>query len=504
VGIDRYAAWPQLANAVNDARATSRLFTRLGFEQVTAPLLDEAATGDAIRHLVTDDLAQLSPEDSLVVFFAGHGHTHTARFGDTSVKTGCVIPVDGAPSRGHITSSWLRLDSWLSDIARLPPRHILVLIDACHSGVALGALHKWRDDGAEAATELAALQARRSRRVITSALDDQRAMDGGPYPGHSLFTGCLIEALSGGLAEGGRRIATGRELGQYLQQRVRSHPPCTQTPDFGAFELDDRGDIVLPTLPDQLVGDASSELRTVGTSDMPALLAGTARAVDEARPRGEIRPRVGIVLVLGALVAAAIFIATRLDPDPPDTAPDLMTSAASSGRPTVATAPADSARSATPREPDAAVSGAALPPGSSPTETSLDAGSDPPGDAAPASGGTSLAHDANRPVSGSRSRARDRATVASDKPPTPDPPIDMGPNSDPGSAVPPATQPPASPTPAPPAGCLKVDFAAVYEAASPARQAVHTALRNLKACRNAGAVTDADFNRYQTALVAKL
>jgi hypothetical protein len=80
----------------------------------------------------------------------------------------------------------------------------------------------------------------------------------------------------------------------------------------------------------------------------------------------------------------------------------------------------------------------------------------------------------------------------------------MGPNSDPGSAVPPATQPPASPTPAPPAGCLKVDFAAVYEAASPARQAVHTALRNLKACRNAGAVTDADFNRYQTALVAKL
>jgi hypothetical protein len=178
VGIDRYAAWPPLANAVNDARAASRLFTGLGFEQVTAPLLDEAATGEAIRHLVTDDLAQLSSDDSLVLFFAGHGHTHTAHFGDTSVKTGCVIPVDGAPPRGHITGSWLRLDAWLSDVARLPPRHILVLIDACHSGVALGALHKWRDDGADPATELAALQARRSRRVITSALDDQRAMDG--------------------------------------------------------------------------------------------------------------------------------------------------------------------------------------------------------------------------------------------------------------------------------------------------------------------------------------
>jgi uncharacterized caspase-like protein len=99
IGIDRYAEWSQLANAVSDARAAARLFTGLGFEQVTAPLLDDAATGDAMRHLVTGGLAQLSPDDSLVVFFAGHGHTHTADFGDTTVKTGCMIPVDGARPR---------------------------------------------------------------------------------------------------------------------------------------------------------------------------------------------------------------------------------------------------------------------------------------------------------------------------------------------------------------------------------------------------------------------
>src|ERR1051325_2956618 len=130
IGIDRYAEWPQLANAVRDARAAAQLFAGLGFEQVAAPLLDDAATGNALRHLVTDELAQLSPEDSLVVFFAGHGHTHTADFGDTTVKTGCVIPVDGAQPRGHISASWLRLDAWLSDIARLPPRHTLVAVRA--------------------------------------------------------------------------------------------------------------------------------------------------------------------------------------------------------------------------------------------------------------------------------------------------------------------------------------------------------------------------------------
>jgi hypothetical protein len=247
IGIDQYVAWPRLSNAVSDAAGAARLFTQLGFVEVTVPLLDGAATGEAMRCLVTDDLAQLAPDDSLVLFFAGHGHTHTAHFGDVSVKTGYVIPVDAGHSGGRV-ATWLRLDSWLSDIARLPPRHILVIIDACHSGVALGALVKWRDAVPAPASALDDLQARRSRRIITSALDDQRAMDSGPYPGHSLFTGCLIEGLSGGLSECGRHVATGSEIGLYLQRRVSSYPMSTQTPDFGALELDDRGEIVVPIL----------------------------------------------------------------------------------------------------------------------------------------------------------------------------------------------------------------------------------------------------------------
>jgi len=489
VGIDRYAEWPRLANAVNDARATARLFTGLGFEQVTAPLLDEAATGEAIRHLVTDGLAQLLSDDSLVIFFAGHGHTHTAHFGDTSVKTGCVIPVDGAPPRGHITASWLRLDSWLSDVARLPPRHILVLIDACHSGVALGALHKWRDEGAEPATELAALQARRSRRVITSALDDQRAMDGGPYSGHSLFTGCLIEALSGGLAEGGRRIATGRELGQYLQKRVRSYPPSTQTPDFGTFELDDRGDIVVPTLPEPPTGAPEPEQRAVEASAVPMLAADTRRAAASARRRGGIGPRITIVLGVGALVAAAAVIGTwRGEPNPPGTALDATNGAASSGPRAVVAAPSDSVASAAAQTPDAAVLVAPLRAlGSNRSDRALGAGSAVSRDDALPSHSIPLLRGTDPPVPASRSRDRGRAPAAGKQRPVP--------------AMPPAsTAAPESPTSA----CSKADFAAVYEAASPAPEVVRAALRNLKACRDVGAITDADSDRYQTALVAKL
>lgn len=246
IGIDDYVAWPRLGNARSDAVGVQQVFQQLGFVEVTPPLLDRDATGQAMHRLVADDLrTRLSPDDSLVLFFAGHGRTETTRLGGKLVKTGYAIPADAELSGDH-TASWIRLDTWLSHVARLPPRHILVILDACYSGVALGAV-KVRD--AELPTDpVDALQTRLSRRIITSALDDQRALDGGLYPHHSLFTGFLIDGLSRDLADGRRQHVTGSELGLYLQRRVRDHTRSTQTPDFGALDHDDRGEFLVPIL----------------------------------------------------------------------------------------------------------------------------------------------------------------------------------------------------------------------------------------------------------------
>lgn len=248
IGIDRYRAWPMLSNAVRDALGALEVFRRLGFEPIVAPLINESATSDAIHRLVTDDLATLGSSDSLVVFFAGHGHTQTRTLQSGPVQTGFLIPIDGDRPDGR-TATWLRLDTWLSDVARLPARHILVILDACHSGLALGSMIKWRGAG-EALRDgsLEQLRHRQSRRVITSALGDQRAMDGGPIAGHSLFTGCLIEGLTGGLTRHGRPEVTGSEIGLYVQQRVSSYTDSQQTPDFGTLELDHRGEIVVPIM----------------------------------------------------------------------------------------------------------------------------------------------------------------------------------------------------------------------------------------------------------------
>jgi len=82
IGIDRYRAWGRLHNAVRDAEGARDAFVALGFKAIGPQLFDEAATGAALRRLVTDDLRGLGTSDSLVLFFAGHGYTTTMTYPD--------------------------------------------------------------------------------------------------------------------------------------------------------------------------------------------------------------------------------------------------------------------------------------------------------------------------------------------------------------------------------------------------------------------------------------
>ncbi|HVV82395.1 MAG TPA: caspase family protein [Kofleriaceae bacterium] len=246
IGIDQYHRCRPLTNAVRDARGACELFVKLGFQPI-AELYDDAATADRLQALVTDELNSLGGSDSLIIFYAGHGGTREQRVGDDVIKTGYIIPVDGDDTPDRV-ASWVDLEGWLRSIARLPALHILVVLDACYLGIALDPAIKWRDVLPPSDTRLHVLATRRSRRIITSALDDQRARDDGPVAGHSLFTGCLIEALTGGMGASDRGTVTGSELGVYVRNRVISYPRSEQTPDFGTFELDQRGEMPVPLL----------------------------------------------------------------------------------------------------------------------------------------------------------------------------------------------------------------------------------------------------------------
>jgi hypothetical protein len=461
IGIDGYTGWTRLHNAVNDAQGILRLFSQLGFESIGPPLFDEMATGDALRRLATDDLATLGLEDSLVLFFAGHGTTLTRTyFGGASVKDGYLIPVDGAQPGGG-TGSWLRLDSWLADVTRSPAKHILVLLDACHSGIALGPIIRWRSRGAAGPRRepLDRLRARRSRRIVTSALDDQLAMDGGPVPGHSLFTGCIIEALTGGLAASlGERLVTGSQIGHYVQRRVAEYPGSTQTPDFGSLELDDRGELVMCIAP-ELPAEPSQPSHV----DVSSSIAAPAPTPDLPRPRLAALRWVVAGSSVVAVAALAIWVLGRNEPR--ETAPESPRSSPPPAPLVQPAEPADAAADAPAPTPIIDASTVDIP-------------------------SPSRSRERVHPDQGSLTRNTARADAR--LPTQPPPAVD--------SAVADAHEAPATPA----HGCSKADFAAVYDAPTPDREAVRIALRNLKDCHKGGLITDAEFDRYQSALVAKL
>jgi uncharacterized caspase-like protein len=234
IGIDHYANWPILSTAVSDATGFSQLLTsKFGFENVVQPLTEKDATRDAINQLMDVLRDRLKVEDSLVIFFAGHGTTRTDKIGDQTRSVGFIVPVDArAPGVNEHWSDYLNVEELLRTISGLPAGHILVILDSCHSGMALGRnFSTSRDDTRFQKDMLTKV----SRKVITSAQGDQLAADNGPLPGHSLFTGLMILGLTDGSADSfGKGFVTSSQLGPLCSlrwglTRHRSRPRCSGT-----------------------------------------------------------------------------------------------------------------------------------------------------------------------------------------------------------------------------------------------------------------------------------
>ena len=241
IGIDAYTYWPKLRNAVSDALGVQKLFVeKLGFTMLFPPLLNADATADNILALISDKLpGALHETDNLVFFYAGHGNTRVSKIPGSEIENGYLIPVDAK------LENWadkIRTDDFLENLSQLPAHHVLLVIDACRSGFALSGMKAHRS----AISYQETLSQNVSRKVISSARRDEDALDSGPMPQHSLFTGTLIEGLNWGAADLDRNgLVTSYELGLYLQQRVGQASDSKQTPDFGSFGLDDRGELVI-------------------------------------------------------------------------------------------------------------------------------------------------------------------------------------------------------------------------------------------------------------------
>ncbi|MDR1618020.1 MAG: SUMF1/EgtB/PvdO family nonheme iron enzyme [Treponema sp.] len=127
IAIDRYQEWGPLSNPVKDAKEIRDILSEGYFIDEIVELYDAGATAANIRRLFADLGKRTGVNDSVFVFYAGHGQT------DTITQTGSWIPVDGGRDQ-MAQANWLPNIQVRNMLAALPAKHVFLIADACFSG----------------------------------------------------------------------------------------------------------------------------------------------------------------------------------------------------------------------------------------------------------------------------------------------------------------------------------------------------------------------------------
>jgi hypothetical protein len=184
-----------LPNTVDDAEGLSEILQdqeRCAYppEQVTLLTGPDATRSGILAAL--DRLAQRTAEDdTVVVYFSGHGYEISTSIGDVYF----LMPYGYDVNRLKTTA--ISGDEFTAKLRAIGSKKLLVLLDCCHAGGVGDAKAPFIEEMSKAPLppEAVTLLAEGSGRVlIASSREDELSYAGKPY---SAFTLALIEALSG-------------------------------------------------------------------------------------------------------------------------------------------------------------------------------------------------------------------------------------------------------------------------------------------------------------------
>jgi hypothetical protein len=237
IGINKYTHASPLGYAINDAKAIANILEKkFGFSKDNITLLtDEHATIEEIKKsfLKYTNKGKIKPDDRLLVFYAGHGHTIGGKRGEV----GFLVPVDGNPDD---INSLIRWDELTRNADLIPAKHIFFLMDACYGGLAF-----LRRPSFGNMRFLGDMLKRYSRQVLTAGKADETVSDGnGARPGHSIFTSHLLDALDGS-ASTKDGVITASGVMSYVYDHVAKDQYSSQTPHYGFVDGD--GDFIFDT-----------------------------------------------------------------------------------------------------------------------------------------------------------------------------------------------------------------------------------------------------------------
>ena len=223
IGNNDYKTYPDLQTPVSDAKSLEVLLReRYGFK--TKILLN--ANRHAIMSALNELNQQLTEQDNLLIYYAGHGEI------DQKSKSAYWLPVD---SEAGNTANWISSQSITEYLSIMPARHVMVVADSCYSGALTGSAVARLPDGMDDAKRqrwLKAMNSRKARTVLTSG-GVKPVMDQGGGS-HSVFANAFLKVL-----RGNKRVIEDYDIFRDVANQVRasaSKAGFEQSPQYAPLQ----------------------------------------------------------------------------------------------------------------------------------------------------------------------------------------------------------------------------------------------------------------------------
>lgn len=238
IGISDYAGVTPLPEAVlHDARDFASLLKsneHCGYPAANIRvLLNEEATLSAIRAALAELAAAAGTDDTITIFFSGHG----TRLGDGETATSALVPFDARFD--DLATTTLPEHELSAALSKIKARRLVLLIDACHAGDAgsfksvNNAFHSGFDE-----KSLQRLASGTGRVILASSRGSETSLI---LPGarNSVFSDAVLTALRGKARTVGDGLVRVFDLFNYVAEHVAHSVPGRQHPIFKASDLEE-------------------------------------------------------------------------------------------------------------------------------------------------------------------------------------------------------------------------------------------------------------------------
>jgi Caspase domain len=229
IGVSNYesAAIPRLRYTVPDAEALYQALVGVGgFKKDNVLLLtDRAERKPTLRNikwaLGTFLSRSAKKDDTVVIFFAGHGAPDVDTRGiERDGLAKYLIPSDADPD--DLYSTALPMDELQTIFGRIEAERVVAFLDACYSGAAKGGRtfsSKLTRAGNIDDLFLERLTRSKGRAIVTASRTNEVSLEL-PELGHGIFSYYLVNGLKGAADLNRDGIVSLQELYEYVEQQV--------------------------------------------------------------------------------------------------------------------------------------------------------------------------------------------------------------------------------------------------------------------------------------------